>query len=513
MSSIHQKELLKDETLAKKIVTKWFWLYFFAFLIAPTGYLIRIMISDTFDPADVGLFYSVMGFIGLISVYNDLWLTEALNYFLPRYWIEKKYNFFVTAIFSTLWVQLTTWVIIAASIYLWLGDWLALHHFNDPKAAEMLNIMMLYFLWINLFQVIQSITITFQDTFQNKFAEFVRMFWIMTFTFIVFVMWYSDISYFIMAWVWGLFVGLLVSVFLFNKKYRWVLTYWTLDYDKKEIRRYMWYALWTFLAMNSGSLLGQVDQQMIVNMLGTAQAGFFANYDSLYQTYWVLFGPLLAFLLPIVSELHAKKMMKKMTILQNYLFSYLSIFSFAYWIFLLIFWPEIAIVLFGEKFRYSWELLYLSGWFVVTNVVTSICFAILAWVWRMKERVFILVGSVIINIILNFLFIPVRWLYGVVASTILGQMFMVSMWLIYVHRESKIYVEWNVIFRNWLFIAFLAGILINIKIYVGFDFTSRIWWLLYLAFLWSFYGLWVLAYNYKKVLELRELVLRDNVEI
>jgi hypothetical protein len=47
------KELFKDETLAEKLIKKGFWLYLFTFLIAPTGYIIRIILSNNLPVSDV----------------------------------------------------------------------------------------------------------------------------------------------------------------------------------------------------------------------------------------------------------------------------------------------------------------------------------------------------------------------------------------------------------------------------------------------------------------------------
>ena len=47
------KEILKDETLSEKFIKKGFWLYLFAFLIAPSGYIIRLLISNDLSVAEV----------------------------------------------------------------------------------------------------------------------------------------------------------------------------------------------------------------------------------------------------------------------------------------------------------------------------------------------------------------------------------------------------------------------------------------------------------------------------
>ncbi len=74
-----------DEPLKQKLVRKGFWLYFLTFLSAPTGYLIKIMVSQSLPIADFGLVYGILSLMTILTTYNDLGLTEALQYYLPKF--------------------------------------------------------------------------------------------------------------------------------------------------------------------------------------------------------------------------------------------------------------------------------------------------------------------------------------------------------------------------------------------------------------------------------------------
>lgn len=84
------RDPLADQPLGQKLIKKSFWLYFFTAIILPTGYLVRVMISQSLSVEEVGLLYTIIGFIGMLSSYNDLGLTGALIYFIPKLWIEKR---------------------------------------------------------------------------------------------------------------------------------------------------------------------------------------------------------------------------------------------------------------------------------------------------------------------------------------------------------------------------------------------------------------------------------------
>jgi O-antigen/teichoic acid export membrane protein len=106
-------DLIPNEPLKDKLLRNGFRLYFFQFLVAPAGYLIKMMVSRELSVEDIGLFYSIMGLIGIISVYNDLGLTEALQYYLPHYFIDKEYSKAKTIIIFTWLVQFISGILVA----------------------------------------------------------------------------------------------------------------------------------------------------------------------------------------------------------------------------------------------------------------------------------------------------------------------------------------------------------------------------------------------------------------
>lgn len=91
---------------SKKILKNGFWIYLFSYLGAPLGYLTRMLISRDTSVEELGFLYSLIGFIGLLSAYNGLGLTEALKYFIPKYLAEKKIDEIKTALILSLISQL-----------------------------------------------------------------------------------------------------------------------------------------------------------------------------------------------------------------------------------------------------------------------------------------------------------------------------------------------------------------------------------------------------------------------
>lgn len=158
--------LLPDESLSKKLITKGFWTYFFTLIIAPSGYLLRMWFSDAVSVAEVGIFYSVLSLVVMLSAYNDLGLTEAMMYFIPKFWINQEPTKARRVLLASFLMQMFTGVLIFILIYRG-ADRLAVHHFHQPASAGTIKILAAYFLGMNLLTLCITLFSSFQDTFSQ----------------------------------------------------------------------------------------------------------------------------------------------------------------------------------------------------------------------------------------------------------------------------------------------------------------------------------------------------------
>ncbi len=444
---IDKKPFFKEESLASTLLKKGFWLYFFSYILGPLGYLIRILISNSVSVEEVGVLYSIISFVGLLSAYNGLGLTESLKYFIPQYYLKKQYDYIKTSVIWSLGVQIFTSVIIIVVLYFG-AEWFATRYFHSPDAGVILQYFCLYFFSINIFQVLGAIFLSFQDTFNNKFVEFVRIASIFLFTWSFFLLGQQNIINYSWGWISGLFFAVGIALIIFFRKYRSIFSKWKITYDKSMLHKFWNYSLWTFLSMNVGVLLWFVDQQMVVVLLWPESAGYYANYQSLLNISWILIWPIFALLLPLFTEIFAKEDWKKLSLLQNFLYSYFWIFALSLWVLLALLWPEIATVLYGAKFLMSWKLLMLGAGFLFLQFLLSVNFTILASMGKVKVKTLIAFGVVWVNVLVNVVLFPYIWVYWAVVSTIFGWFLLWILSLRLVYRNCPIVIEWKFVSKN-----------------------------------------------------------------
>lgn len=492
-------ELLKDEPLGQKLLKKGFWLYFFTYLAAPAGYFTRVMISNSVSVADVGILYSVISFVGILSMYNGLWLTESLKYFLPKFFIKKQYTEAKSVLLRSLSVQLFTSVIIIFLLLFW-ANWLWVHYFESQTAVVLLKYFSIYFLANNLIQVFSSIALSFQDTFASQLIWFVNSWVTVGIVAVFFFLNQYIIVNYGLAFVVALVAGMLVAVVFYAKRYSSFFGKWKWIFDKKVMKPYIAYSLWTFLSMNAIILLGQIDQQMVIAFLGAKSAGIFANYLSLTMLSSVFVMPIMWLIFPLISELSAKNKKTEVSVLQNFLYSYIGVFIFALLAFLIALWPIIASVLYGIKFIDSGSLLYAWWIFLLFQVLLSVNFSILAGFWKAKQRVMIFLFAWPFNILMNYVFMQFWWLTWIVIATVIWYLIMFFWSCFYVKKIIPIIRDYRLWVKNFLFIMVIwMGLFFLAKDIFVYDDAYRYKNLLYIALLWIGYAGLLLWFNYKKI--------------
>ena len=140
----------QHNSLSEKFLKKGFWLYLFSFIIAPIWYIIKIIISWELTVSEVWILYGVISLITMLAAYNDLWLTDSINYFIPKFITKKRYDKVKSILVYTLISQMTTWILIALFFFFW-ADFIANNYFKTNEAAGVLKIFAFFFLWNKYF--------------------------------------------------------------------------------------------------------------------------------------------------------------------------------------------------------------------------------------------------------------------------------------------------------------------------------------------------------------------------
>ena len=427
MQTTQITDLLSEETLQTKLVRNGFWLYFFQFLVAPAGYLIKMMISRELSVADIGLFYNILWFIGVISIYNDLGLTEALQYYIPHYLIDKDYIKAKMIIVFTWIVQLISGFAVAGILYFG-AEYFWPSYFHTADAIPLLQYFAFYFIILNLFQVISSLFIATQNVKRAQGVDMIRIWTVVILTFVSWYRWQLTALSFAWRWLCGVVVALLVSWIGLKKNFWWILRDYPLVRDKQLIWQQRKYGLRVLIGAWAGGLLWQINQQLAWYFLWNEAAWYWTYYLSFYTIVGVVVGPLISYLFPLLNELYKKGEDEKVALLYRLLFSGIIIFGVVWWIAGYFLAEPLSVLLFWQKFISSWTLFKHYAPFIFTIPLIGVLFQDIASRGMVQQRVYVLVIALIANIVASYIFITMYGLTWLVYAQLIGNLVLVVWW-------------------------------------------------------------------------------------
>ncbi len=440
--------LLKDETLTHKLISKWFWLYLFAFLAMPLWYIIRVVLSNDLWPSEVGIIYWLLSLMGLLSILSSLWVNqESIVYFLPKYYIQKNKDYVTTIYKIVRYLNIFMTIVFAIWIYFFIQyAWNS--YIDHPQIETILYIFLWVFVFINLANPLQWIFTSFQNVFVPKLSDFLKQsiitIWIIT----IFLLWIGSLFTYSLAFlVWN--VVLLILLYLsYRKKYYTEVNSWNFIKDNALLKKLISFWLHTLIAANAMMIITNIDMQMLLVISWTEQAWYYTNYMSLTNIIMVFLSPIISLLFPIISELYNKKDTKKLWLLQDFFYKYFIIFAISIALLLTVFGQVIWVVLFWEDFLYSGTLLTYLAVFGIFKVMFAINFGILMWIWQVKKRTKILVSVLILNILLNIILIPSLWALWAWIATWISWVMIALASLYYVNSNLKININWLFYIKN-----------------------------------------------------------------
>ena len=358
-----------------------------------------------------------------------------MQYFLPHYFIDKEYGKARGMLNFVMRSQIVSSLVIIA-IMLFVAPWLATHYFHSPLALPLLQTFCIYFLIINIFQMIQSVFIATQKVKRSQWVEWVRMWSIVLFVIVARQLNVLDLNTFMRTWLGGLIVACTLGYIAMRKQFDRLYEHKPV-YDKALRSKWLWYAIWVIIGTNATMLLSQVDQQFALFFFGPESAGYRTNYLTLFNIVLLICAPIVWYMFPLLNELHKKNEKEKIRLLNRLL--YTGIMAIGAWVGVIAYfrWTDLAVLLFGEKFRQSGELFEKWAWFLWLAPLMSIQFQNLASRGMVQQRVGILLIGLAINIIANLILMKTVWLIGLIYGTALGLATIITLSFIIQKRRSQ----------------------------------------------------------------------------
>ncbi|MBI4018222.1 MAG: flippase [Candidatus Aenigmarchaeota archaeon] len=419
---------------AQRLVKGSLWIFAMYFASGIISTILRIFLARNLTIEEFGMFYAVLSVSGFLLIFKDLGLSQTMTKFIAEFNAEKDRKGVKSVIYSALAMQFLLAFFMTSAVFL-AAPTLAQFYFKNAGAEEPLRLIMLSY----LFSVFVSLQYALQGLGKIELYSVIEPLRnILTLVAAVFLIHMGAVGV-AQSYLAGTII-ISVIIFLF------VLKSFPFFSVAAGIERAMASRLWhfsapLFVANIGGVALNYFDTILITAMLSLGSVALYQVALPTSQIIWALMGSASIVILPIISELWARKdsaMIRKML---GLIVKFYFVFSIPFIIPVVAF-PEIIIrMLFGEQYLGAAAALQI----LVINSVFYAVFWILSTAMiavgepKTNRNIVLLLGAT--NVFLNLALIPVLGIEGAALAALLSYIIGASLMIRHLAAKSLITIH------------------------------------------------------------------------
>lgn len=442
---------------AKKAARRAVIVFVVSIMAAFLGFLIRMVLARGLTPSEYGLFFGVFTLIFVTKVIRDMGLDQAIVKYIPEFQVKGKLESIKNTIVTAYTLQLTVSIVFAV-ILIALSSFLAKNYFKNELAKPIIIVFSIIMIVSIFKQNLRQIFNGFQKMTVYALIYFSENLFILLFIFLFFYFKlgiFSPLLAYLGAYIliFLLFLPVLFKTFpLFKYKSR---------ISKKLTKKLLKFGLPLTVSGIGDSIILYTDTLVLTYFASLKEVGI---YNVVVPTAMLLafFGSSIGqVIFPMISEMYAKNLKENIVKGINKLLKYsfliivpvaLVMFSF----------PELLLkLLFGKEYIGGALTLQVLVIGLIFLVITRINIDILKGIGKPKLVTKIMLIGALVNLILNFYFIPRYGMLGAGATSLASYCLILIVSLFYLRQNIKFKFE----ISNWIKIL-VSGIFFVIIIQV-----------------------------------------------
>jgi O-antigen/teichoic acid export membrane protein len=383
------------------------WLFAEKILRMIVGLFVGIWIARYLGPEQFGLFSYAMSFVGLFTAIAALGLDGIVVRELVK--DENKRDILIgTTFFLKLIGAILTLIILFIATQFTSNDTLT-------------NALIFIIASSVIFQSFNVVDFYFQAKVLSKFVVFanVIMHFIGSIVKIALILNEAELIYFAYAVLFESIILALGFIYFYSKQKELSFASWKFDKNTaKSLLKDSWPLILSAIAI---SIYMRIDQVMIKEMLGNEAVGQYAAAVRISEAWYFIPVVIASSMFPAI--INAKKISEKL-----YYERLQKLYDLMVWLAIAIALPMTFLsdwvinVLYGAEYNQAGDVLMIHIWagiFVFLGVAVGKYLAVENWT---KKYFYRALFGVILNVILNYFFIPIYGVSGAAISTLLGQL-------------------------------------------------------------------------------------------
>lgn len=395
---------------AERMIKGSFVVFLFSTFGMVLGYALRIFLSRNLSIEDFGLFYAIAAFAGLLNMFKDFGFVTALAKFIPEFIVKGMKKEIRYSILFSLSVQILIGTIVAALVIIFSSQ-IASDYFHTSQAALPLNIVMLSFVVSITTIIFQAVFRGFGDMKYYSSIEPVRI----IFTFIVA---YLLINLGVLGVAYSyLLSAVIVSLFSFFVLYK-KFGVFSVDNNKENIsnhkiaKKLIKFSFPIFLGGFAGVTLFYFDTVALTWFRSLREVALYQVAMPTSQFIFIFITCMVPMILPIFSELSARKESKLLSSALSMIIKYCFIIIIPVALILLSFPDLIIRVLFGQTYMDAVPALQILAVGAIFYSLGTLLQTVLVAIGKPYLQAKVVYMMAFLSMLLNFLLVPFLGIIG-----------------------------------------------------------------------------------------------------
>lgn len=406
----------------KRIVRGIGFSFFFILLGSLFAYLFRRILAVQLSVADYGLFFSMIAFFSFFMLFIDFGLEQAATKYIVEFRLKNQLGRIQTLAFSVLFFQLFCSFFLFIIIF-FFADALATSYFHTASAALFLQLLALWFLTTPFITFIAYLLLGFQRTTWYTALDFFRMSFLLLFVLIFFsykidlfgpILGYALLNLVLFCFYLPYVFSFFPELFRFHQVP--FLSFFSF-FEWKLFKDVFFYGLIVAFTNFGWILITQTDILSLTYLMTPYDVGLYTVALPLSLLILFFMRPVTIVFSPLVTELATEKKLHKLSEAVTLAYQYLFVFLLPFALSLMVFPEYIIPLLFDAKYLSAAPALMLLApgtLFYAFSLFNNVVFTGLG---KAKIMAYAVAAIALLNLLLNFLFIPFLGIQGAALST------------------------------------------------------------------------------------------------
>ncbi|GBE18160.1 stage V sporulation protein B [archaeon BMS3Abin16] len=439
-------------------------------------YFTRIFIARYFGPADYGLFSLGLAIIGFAGAFAVLGLPAGVTRYISYYRSKKEEAQVKGVLIFSLFAVALVSCIFGGALFL-VSPQIAIIVFHKPELTNVFRIFAISVPFAALSSVLTSSFEGFQDIKYRVYTERI----ILNVLKLVSIVFFGVLGYGVLGIVWGYTLATVLTFFIalyfLESRVFSLRTKIKPIYIKREM---LVFSLPLMLAGFMSTIMTRIDTVMLGYFRSAVEVGIYNAAVPTAQILNIATSSMAVLFLPVITELYARGQKEPLEVVYKTVTKWTFYLNLPVLLIMVFFSPQVMNLMFGPEYIAGYLALSILATGLFTGTLSFAPYYLLTMSKNTRTIFFISIVATLINVVLNWVLIPVYGLVGAAMAT--AATYLVNLVLLLAY-------SWHIMrispFSTGLMKSIPAGLLSMAAVYLvgGLIFKSFGGYLLFLLFL------------------------------